>query len=271
MRQNATAIRLFLESADFSPDGLNYTDCPECGHKGKLMVGLHQDGCAWYKCLRVRCGMTGMVGRGFTVPQPKPKVRLHEEPLFSLANERRARAHLADDMWKYKAVSMEQDWAARVCSGRQDGRFVFPVRSAVGERVGSVLKSFTMSPKVLTLRHVPDVPLLAWYGAQKLMDHVSPIVLVEDQLSAARLGDPRWAIGVALLGTHLSQEAADYIKAVNLTKHQILICLDNDATNKAAAMRRLFPSARVVPLQQDIKDMTEGEFEVWAMGNLYDR
>ena len=260
MRQNATAVRLFLESPAFNPAGLNYTTCPECGHEGKLMVGLHDDGCAWYKCLRARCQLSGVVGKGHvrkpTEKRVKPPAPL-PECVCTLSVYEDLRADLAE-----ASVFADMAWLGTFCAGwnQRTGRYVYPIHDAQGTRTGTVLRAYYKTPKVLTHRHVRDVPLLAWYN-QRALTTGRAIVVVEDQVSAARLGGE--LVSVALLGTHLSAEGADTINAANSARLPVYVALDADATDKAAAIRAKLRSASVLPLGKDIKNMARSYFHVW--------
>ncbi|TXH41960.1 MAG: hypothetical protein E6Q97_36535 [Desulfurellales bacterium] len=80
-------------------------------------------------------------------------------------------------------------------------------------------------------------------------------IVVEDNWSAIKC----WQAGyssVALMGTHMSSEAALYL-ATTYAKSDVVLCLDKDATDKAVGYVKkyglLFNSLRFVPIDQDLK------------------
>lgn len=83
------------------------------------------------------------------------------------------------------------------------------------------------------------------------------LIIVEDQLSAMRA---RWYLhAVALLGTHVPYPVIERIKKGNYKK--VWLALDRDALPKAVklagTLRALGIPVRVLPLKEDLKDMTE--------------
>jgi len=88
-------------------------------------------------------------------------------------------------------------------------------------------------------------------------------VLVEDQISAIRLAQ-EGVDSISLMGTHLPEESAAYIRQIT---GSLIICLDKDATLVAYEHRKtyslMFNRLTVLPLQRDIKDMTNEELTEW--------
>jgi hypothetical protein len=92
------------------------------------------------------------------------------------------------------------------------------------------------------------------------------VLLVEDMASAVIM-DPYFPT-VALLGTYLSREKADYLLKCGV-KH-VILALDADASDKALAMRKEWNMIEhVVLLKEDIKDMKLKQVEDLSL-ELYD-
>jgi hypothetical protein len=257
-RTIASTIRLFRESGDWH-DGLNYIDCPECGGLGKMMVGDHDDGSVWYKCLRARCQCSGVAGKAHVTSAPKPRVKVlpvpasDEEPSVAVTC-------LQQQFWKHKAVLMGHHWAARACVGMVRGRFILPLYGPTHLRRGTVLRSFTDSPKALTLRHASDGPLIGWY--YPALDRKRTLVIVEDCLSAARISAEGGLTALALCGTSASKEALEEINSY--WKGPIAICLDRDAFRKSVTLRRQLGRGEAYALLEDVKDMGTEAFNAWV-------
>jgi hypothetical protein len=132
-------------------------------------------------------------------------------------------------------------------------RIAMSVRSPTDGHRGWVLRNDgTYSPKALTYLDEGEVAL-SWY----MKNPHAPTVLVEDIPSAVRAST--YINAVALLGT-----AAGYDKAHEIALHAarpIFVALDQDATDQAIELIKeyslLWDNPRVIPLQQDLKDMEE--------------
>lgn len=116
-------------------------------------------------------------------------------------------------------------------------------------------------PKALTFLQEDKEPIAFYldlpYEARQGPD--MPLIIVEDQVSAMRcLEDGLRA--VALLGTHLNMAR---VRDITRVSRNVIIALDEDATGTAFDMARTwsmaFTSCRVAILEQDIKDMGDGE------------
>lgn len=252
-------VRLYATEPGFRLDQLNYRDCPECGGKGKLMVAAREDGPGlWYKCLKARCQLSGVTHRVERGPATQPKaVKPPDQLPESAVTSDDARSILRVTMEARKGVRMSEEWALEVCSGMTQGdRFIFPICGPQGYRIGSTLRSFVQQPKTISLWHDRAEPRLAWYRGLS-----ETLTVVEDQLSASRLAAEGFR-SVALLGTSPSEDAIDQINATaRRLRTSVLICLDNDATDKAVALRRKLTSGTVLPLVGlDIKDMPDAQF-----------
>jgi len=138
-------------------------------------------------------------------------------------------------------------------------RVALPIRDIRGRQVGDVWyrnKHYpNLQPKALIHMDHPAAPLLH-FPKVPIGD---TIALVEDIYSANRLS--REFPCAALLGTVFNNEKALYL--LNHGIKSIIMMLDNDATNKAVKyMLDYFMVKRVITLHNDVKDMSEEEFEL---------
>lgn len=139
-----------------------------------------------------------------------------------------------------------------------EDRFAFPIYSPTGNRRGWVLRSYDewAKSKSLTMMDV-DEPHLSWYGPWD--PESSHALIVEDIPSAVRAS---MHVGpcVALCGGSVGPE---YIRELSSYVLNVTWALDADATGRAIALASKysfsFDSSRVLPLEKDLKDMTEQE------------
>jgi hypothetical protein len=99
-------------------------------------------------------------------------------------------------------------------------------------------------------------PVMSWYNN---LNHNGPVYIVEDPISAMRLGDIDKR-AVAILGTGVN---AGKIAELQRNTCFLAIALDADATGQAFTMARkwgqAFDSTRVIVLTKDIKDCSDEE------------
>lgn len=253
-------VQMFAESAEFSADRVNYTDCPECGHHNKLMVITTSDG-LFFRCLRASCPTLGHLGGGPRVTQHKPGRRV-AAVLSTTA--------LTDDQREFIEQRVPGLGSTLMDLVRAHGdSFVYSLYSPTGALRGVIQRWYDgRTPKTKTHAYVADGPMIGWlFGSDRSTARRRSLVVVEDVPSALAVYywlDP-YAV-VALSGTSLSAEAAREMRACN--PDQTLLCLDADATETAQAMRRAWGGViggdvRVVPLTQDLKDMAPGQLQQW--------
>ena len=115
----------------------------------------------------------------------------------------------------------------------KDGRVVLPISGPNNELLGHILRDFTgtLTPKVLTYKDT-DGPFIHWAVN---MHGNKDIVIVEDWLSAEAVGRLGGVAGVALLGTHLTDEAQKQILH-NASQAQVHVALDRDAFVKGVKL-----------------------------------
>ena len=88
--------------------------------------------------------------------------------------------------------------------------------------------------------------------------------MVEDSLSAMRLAP--FTHSVALLGANLGAGRAEELAARSYDYKTIYLSLDKDATLSSLKQQREYAKIvklTVLPLQKDIKDMTQEEFDYY--------
>jgi hypothetical protein len=132
-------------------------------------------------------------------------------------------------------------------------RIGLPVFSPEGIETGWTLRSISKSPKYLPL-YDPDYKLGSWYGSPS-----GTILLVEDQLSAAKYNDVTGATAVALLGCTLPQQLAVYLSDNRLSA---ALALDRDALHKDAKAYLKYRSIldmRIVTIRDDVKNLNDDE------------
>lgn len=110
-------------------------------------------------------------------------------------------------------------------------------------------------PKSLTQLNEGE-PKLAWY---KWLRSSKVLVLVEDQVSAIKLAP--YVHSAALLGTDITQAMVEEINSMKYER--VYLTLDRDATMTALKsqlrLRNDLPNLLVVPLNKDVKDMSDEE------------
>ncbi len=268
MIDTKTEVKLYVESEARDEtvaihEGLMYMDCPECGEKNKLMIGTFDDGGYWYKCLRASCDTHGSFGTTYVHKRQAPaKKDRNTYPVAAIDALTTANRKWFKYDYGLSGIALDN-----LCAGTYTDnnfhhkRFVFPIRRPSGEITGYLGRTFDKDVKTKALARPYDThsPMIAWYGLD-YMYAIGPggdLIIVEDQISAARIGQYRPC--VALLGTSLSHEALAEI--MSNWQGRIRIALDNDATKLAVLMTKRVPRSYLYPLQRDVKDMSEIEFK----------
>jgi len=229
--------------------------CPVCnGGASKertLSVGRSGER-LWAKCHRASCGFA-MV-HSDRVPNNRPPVA---------AVQRRALIYktrpMTDDERALLLGKVHKSLADdALYTDQYGGRYVLPVHDSKGRRVGNVLRSYNGGvPKALG-DVLGGYDGCSWHGDTEFVQHV---VIVEDVVSAARIGAVPNFVGVALLGTEFTESRVNDIRSVPASKRSI--CLDADALPAgitATIKLRDKLNAKVYPLTKDVKDMTDEEF-----------
>ncbi len=252
-------VRLFIEQ--YERDGLMYTDCPSCNKPNKLMIGPADEGGHWFKCLSAGCATFGTTGEyvpkpGRNIPVPGTSRKIypsyHRDPKFK---------ELSTDRYRFLATRFHLSGRSTriLCTGEIERRYVFPVYSPDGPSRGYVARSYdTGESRKALLRPYEDIPtpMVSWYWPKHRRNSYRSVVLVEDQVSAARLG--MYMPCVALLGTSISTPAAEEIRRVGTLYgvESTVVLLDNDACTTAERIADFFHNGKPIPLfDDDVKDM----------------
>jgi hypothetical protein len=254
-----TQVKLYLEQEQ--PESLAYIDCPECGQAQKLMLVPLDDGGTFAKCLRASCETFGSVGSTYRRDAPKKIVGARRTfltyrrepgfvPLHRIGNTYRNFFH---DGYRIPKAQVNT-----LVAGKLDDRWVFPVLDRLHRTVGYVARGYNHEHKALLRPYFKKGPLMAWYGHKHLRGNL-PLVVVEDQVSAARLSE--YLPAVALLGTTASDQDIEQLEAAQSEDGNIIVMLDQDATDAAFRLARRIRRGLCWPLvRTDVKDMDPREF-----------
>lgn len=155
------------------------------------------------------------------------------------------------------------------------GRYLQPYIGPDYQPRGYVARDFDGSagePKALAFPEVADEPFIHWAFDQGLP---RLFIIVEDWVSAEKLAVGKHATGISLCGTYI-----DYSRAMEISlqakNNPVLVCLDNDATQKAfnyvGKFSEVFKNLIIRPLQKDIKDSSDSEIrEIVRYGESFNK
>lgn len=230
-------------------EGVHRIVCPFClgGSSGEksLSLGVAADGSMFFRCFRANCAKSG--GKTPRGPKHSKPPRYYTGETVSLDDDRKLwfqeRFGFVPGDTRYSPFSDRYVYAVR---GPRD----FVLR-------GHVARSFNgEEPKVLTYNERPDEPFVGWSCSPHYSAATGPIVVVEDWVSAEKIG-VAGGVGVALNGTYMSQAAANEIAECALDR-RVVFALDRDAFAKcvrlAADYGGLFKRRpRVWRLREDLK------------------
>lgn len=243
-------------------------ECPKCRRKESWSVWIGEQGHPMGKCHRAQCGYLGQLdGYAFTVPK-KPEPRYYTRPIKPL-NE--LQKHLIfskfgispDDLRGY---------------GEYDDRFILGVYGPAGYNKRGVI-AYSLSgdePKTKVYNEKPDEPFIHFSGVARPTD----IVVVEDWFSAEKVATTGLAVGVAIMGTNLTQAAVTEIAALAARiGARTWLAFDQDAYEKSLnylfKYREQFPGGLFAwRLKQDLKyETTKRITEALVDGrtNFFDR
>lgn len=249
--------------------------CPVCdggrSHDRTFSVSRLNNGTIAFNCFRDQCTVNGgrISEEGYSVARPattkqvrklKPYMGGTWCPSMEDFDFFEQRFHLSGRTVDRGVMTTER------------GEYAFPIFGADYKRRGYVIrqpvwKGFPQPPmegrpgcpKALTYLEVDAEPISFYLDTGLQHVESSPLIIVEDQVSAMRcMSDGLRA--VALLGTHLNMHRVREIASVS---KDVIIALDEDATATAFGMAQTwglaFNSCRIAILDQDIKDMPRNE------------
>lgn len=228
--------------------------CPRCGGgssgEKSLSISRREGHLVWY-CFRAKCGFKGATGSSGIARRQEPKKvkKAWEGKTHPVPDEVAGRIR---SMWH---MDVPENWWWTTDYG---GRVAMSIRSPRFAHRGWVLRSIvaTEGAKALTYTNEGEQGI-SWY---KTSPHRGTVI-VEDIPSAVRAS--RYVNSVALLGTGIGMD-----RAIEIAEHAprpLWIAFDQDATPLAFRWARryalLWGDVRVLPLEHDLKDLTEMELE----------
>ncbi len=258
MASTHTEVQLYLESE--MPEGLAYMECPACGGKDKLMLVPLDDGTTYYKCLRASCSTWGNSNVQYrkvqdSLPPSGRRTFPRWEDIPSILTACDTERACLRERYGLSDKATHELCVGTFIDDYNELRLVFPVRDVGFHQVGYMARSLYPLPndyKALLRPRYRHGSLLAWYGHRNLRK--KPIVIVEDQISAARIGEHLPC--VALLGT--AMRAADQL---TVRGSKLVVVLDNDATDKGVKLASDLGCAYFPLMGPDVKDMKELVFQ----------
>ena len=225
------------------------THCPVCkgGLSEERSLSISRDNGLVWQCFRATCGVRGATHAGTSSREPKLTVQrpTWEGDTHELPSKVKSRIQT---MW---GITEPPNWYWTTDFG---GRVAMSVRSPRDAHRGWVLRALTpQRTKVLNYMNEGEESL-SWYKTSTS----APIVVVEDIPSALRAS--QYVNSVALLGTGIGLSRATEI-SLGTTARPVVLALDQDATalsfKWAKKWSLLWGDVKVLPLKQDMKNMTE--------------
>lgn len=236
--------------------------CPACkgGSTKEGSFSVSRSGAVLlYTCHRAACGFRGRSGYApYQGTDAGVSPRKRTLPSVYTAPLNQEVANLLAEKYGISATASDLaglSWSSEV-SGLFRRRLCLPIWRPDLRKRGVNYRSLDGTrPKALTYLEEGEVGL-SWYQRTRKK---GVLVLVEDQLSAIRLS--QYCDSVALLGTNFGSDKVTEVKEQGY--RHLYLCLDNDATSTAIKLgiklRDTLPSLKIIPLNKDIKDMTEEE------------
>lgn len=197
--------------------------CPKCHQGGSWSVWIGDQGQPMGKCHRASCGFLTVLDGTYIAPPKKKEPRYFTRPIKPLTG-------LQVEFLLDKFGSLElTDAVAGYSYG--DDRFMLGVYGPAGfNRRGYIGYSFNSTPKSLSYNETPEEPFIHY--ARGVEGYQSHMVIVEDWFSAEKVA-LTGAVGVAIMGTHLSQaDITEIAKTAERTKSRTWLALDKDAYEK---------------------------------------
>ena len=254
-----TWVKTFIEDLALQPNGRLRIDCPSCHKKNTLSVS--DDGYRrMYNCFYANCDVKGVLDNRLTVtnsrvvfekkskPSVKHKVSYFQLPTTFVPLSRNQKA--VDYVRSVNSYQAYLDNRVDIMYDIRFDRVAFLVKNK-GRVVDAVGRTLTNSkPK--------------WYRYGKsnfgfvVHNSYSWLYIVEDVPSACSICDI--VSSLALQGTSLLENHIDVIKKYN----NVIIALDNDATNKAVEMSRKisqYVNCNVAFLTNDLKNLEDKDRE----------
>jgi hypothetical protein len=256
MSQYDSDIKLQGESLE---DGETYRgDCPACG-RSKTFTVTNRDSRIVYNCYSANCAISGVIGgarRGVSL--------LHNNRTPRAISARPYTGDLEALSPEWVGYLSEKvgftDWHLRLCKplyATNDHRIAYPVFGPMGPRRGWCLRTYSVGvqPKTLMRMDVEE-PHLSYYRTNP----AQPDILVVEDIPSAVRAARYFPQTVAMCGGGIGKDAVAEITTV---ARRVVWAFDQDATLTALQHHRRFAlsfdDSCVLPLEKDLKDMTEEE------------
>lgn len=246
--------------------------CPACkggGTQEKSFSMSRKENVILYKCFRASCGIHGKIDVHGTLGNLAVKEEVQETVHKRLGRPfglPLQRVENTTPLSAYGLVVEELDmYGVRYC--KEEDRFAFPVYSPIRAQRGVMMRNFNAESKFQKWDAYPDVagdsmgPWCSWYMHSKTLASHSPVVVVEDQISAIKVS--RQFRTCSLLGTVLNIDKI--LEVIRVAKDsKIVLALDKDATEKAISYMHEFAfysagRIRMAMLGKDLKCESDAE------------
>lgn len=250
-------MQIIKDLIEFRTESNFREHCPVCGGNKTLSV-TRDSGKYLYRCFKSSCNIRGVIGSSYTSseikervrPTAKPQTKFHfpEHFIQGIANDACYRYIQSNHVLFYAVHNI-----AKVGYDPKLNRFLYFITRA-NEIVGAVGRA--LSHKTWPKVYQYDSPIIYPFIA----GDTDTLVLVEDCASACAVTRIPELSGCALLGTFLQP---DYVPVITKYK-KVIICLDNDATQKSLTINKLlqyYTKTNIKMLNRDIKNMSQEELE----------
>lgn len=230
-------------------------DCPFCGGRKKFTITKTDDGMTLWNCYRASCPAKG----SYTGKRSAASIRrsLDKQPVVTKVEKRVTPVPVITKNIRNAETAL-QFLKDNNCLEAYDSGFI-NIRYAPAEK--RVL-FYTNDEQGAAGRSLAGHKAKWWsYGDVSKGIHVGAgdtAVLVEDTPSACAVSRIKGYVGVALLGTNITEQIRNTLKVYK----NIYIVLDNDASVKAITLARSLSNAAKVRLtKDDLKYMSVGQIQ----------
>lgn len=229
-------------------------DCPFCGGRKKFTITKTEDGMTLWNCYRASCPVKGSYQGRRTAASLRKS--LENKPLAKIEKRITPIPAITKNVRNEDAAL--QFLIDHNCLEAYDNGYI-DIRYAPAEK--RVL-FYTNDGLGATGRSLAGHKAKWWsYGDVSKGIHVGvgdTAVLVEDTPSACAVSRIKGYVGVALLGTNITEQIRNTLKVYK----NMYIVLDNDASVKAISLARSLSNAAKVRLtKDDLKYMSVGQIQ----------
>jgi len=242
-----TDTQYVFRTADMSGnEGTTRIDCPNC-NRHTLSVSWFPDGTVLWNCYRASCPTRGASEQNLSARQiarirNRAEATTKTETTFvwkdypfthNFSDSAKGFMH----MWRFPYAH------PRIYEDVKRNRMVFPIYNASAKIVDAAGRALDSGQNPKWYRYSDSgLPYIAAeLGRVPTSDQI--MILVEDCVSAEIVNEIAYdAVGVALLGTNLSQTIRDHLALRHILRREdaknVIVCLDRDAAKKSIEMFR---------------------------------